>query len=123
MIKDIFFILFVILFLDFLYISTFGKYFSYLFQNVQKSPLKVNLFGFVCAYILLTFAVYYFGFLKNLSSKDMFILGFCIYGVYDLTNYTTFKNWEMKMVILDSLWGGTLFYSTHKIVSYLSKKN
>lgn len=119
-INEIFLILLVILLLDFIYISSFNSYFLHLFKNIQKSPLEVNKIGFIFAYALLTFTVYYFGFVKQFTSKDMFILGICIYGVYDFTNFTTFKNWETKMVLLDTFWGGTLFFLTHQIVRYLS---
>lgn len=113
--QQLFFILLLILLLDFVYISFFRNDFVNLFQNVQKSPLKINKFGFVITYMLLTFTVYYFGFVKQFTSKDMFILGVCVYGVYEFTNLTTFKNWEMKMTLLDTLWGGILFCLTHTI--------
>lgn len=119
-IRHIFFILLVILFLDYVYISTFSDYFSRLFKNIQNSPLHINKVGFVGAYTLLTFTVYYFGFVKNFTSKEMFILGICIYGVYEFTNLSTFKKWEMKMVLLDTLWGGVLFYLTHLIVKCIT---
>ena len=119
-VKEVLLILLVILFLDFVYISSFSTYLSYLFKNIQKSPLEVNKIGFVCAYALLTFTVYYLGFVKQFTTKDMFILGICIYGVYEFTNFSTFKNWEIKMVFLDTFWGGTLFFLTHQIVRYLS---
>lgn len=121
-VKEVVLILIVILFLDFVYISSFSTYFSYLFKNIQKSPLEVNKLGFVCAYALLTFTVYYFGFVKQFTAKDMFILGICIYGVYEFTNLSTFKQWEIKMVLLDTFWGGILFFLTHQTVRYLSSR-
>ena len=117
----LFFILLLILLLDFVYISFFRNDFVNLFKNVQKSPLKINKFGFVITYMLLTFTVYYFGFVKQFTGKDMFILGVCMYGVYEFTNLTTFKNWEMKMTLLDTLWGGILFYLTHTITTMTLK--
>ena len=39
--------------------------------------------------------------------------------IFDLTNYTIFKNYEMKVVVIDSLWGGTLYALTTYIVSKL----
>jgi uncharacterized membrane protein len=119
--QRLFFILLLILLLDFVYISFFRNDFVNLFKNVQKSPLKINKFGFVITYMLLTFTVYYFGFVKQFTSKDMFILGVCVYGVYEFTNLTTFKNWKMKMTLLDTLWGGILFYSTHTITTMTLK--
>jgi uncharacterized membrane protein len=117
----LFFILLLILLLDFVYISFFRNDFVNLFKNVQKSPLKINKFGFVITYMLLTFTVYYFGFVKQFTSKDMFILGVCVYGVYEFTNLSTFKNWKMKMTLLDTLWGGILFYLTHTITTMTLK--
>jgi len=119
--QRLFFILLLILLLDFVYISFFRNDFVNLFKNVQKSPLKINKFGFVITYMLLTFTVYYFGFVKQFTSKDMFILGVCVYGVYEFTNLTTFKNWKMKMTLLDTLWGGILFYLTHTITTMTLK--
>ena len=119
--QRLFFILLLILLLDFVYISFFRNDFVNLFKNVQKSPLKINKFGFVITYMLLTFTVYYFGFVKQFTSKDMFILGVCVYGVYEFTNLTTLKNWEMKMTLLDTLWGGILFYLTHTITTMTLK--
>jgi len=119
--QRLFFILLLILLLDFVYISFFRNDFVNLFKNVQKSPLKINKFGFVITYMLLTFTVYYFGFVKQFTSKDMFILGVCVYGVYEFTNLSTFKNWKMKMTLLDTLWGGILFYLTHTITTMTLK--
>lgn len=119
--QRLFFILLLILLLDFVYISFFRNDFVNLFKNVQKGPLKINKFGFVITYMLLTFTVYYFGFVKQFTSKDMFILGVCVYGVYEFTNLTTFKNWKMKMTLLDTLWGGILFYLTHTITTMTLK--
>lgn len=119
MMKTLMLIFAAISFLDFIYISLFIRYFGYLFKKVQKSQLDVNRFGLVGAYLLLTYTVYYFGFVRELSSKDMFVLGSCIYGIYELTNYTTFDNWEMKMVIIDTIWGGMLFYITHIATTHI----
>jgi uncharacterized membrane protein len=32
-------------------------------------------------------------------------LGFCMYGVYDFTNYATLKDWPLKMALIDVAWG------------------
>ena len=47
-----------------------------------------------------------------------FFLGLLIYSVFDLTTKAIFKNWEYKAVIIDSLWGGSLF----AITTILTKK-
>ena len=50
---------------------------------------------------------------------DAFLLGIVIYGVYESTNYAILKNWNIKAVALDTLWGGILFALTTK-VTYLA---
>jgi uncharacterized membrane protein len=50
---------------------------------------------------------------------DAFLLGIVIYGVYETTNYALFKDWSILTVIIDTLWGGTLFAITTYIVNLL----
>lgn len=121
--KTIFISSFILLCLDYLYITFNINYFSLLYKSIQNSPLKVKYDGAFLCYCLLIIAVNYFileDSKKNL--KDSFILGLCIYGIYELTNYATFKKWPIYMVVLDSIWGGILFsltvYLTRKIKSY-----
>ena len=52
------------------------------------------------------------------SPNDAFILGLCIYGVFDFTNYAIFKNYNMFIGALDMLWGGILYY----VVTWLTYK-
>jgi uncharacterized membrane protein len=60
--------------------------------------------------------LYYFILTKSKDSKnkvlDAFLLGICIYGVYETTNYATLKKWPIRMLVVDTLWGGVLFALT-----------
>ena len=38
-----------------------------------------------------------------------FILGFCIYGIFDYTNLAIFKNYKLKTALQDQIWGSILF--------------
>lgn len=44
--------------------------------------------------------------------------GAVVYGAYDLTNYSTVKNWPISITIIDILWGMTLS-STVALITYL----
>uniref|UniRef100_A0AB39JE51 Duf2177 Domain Containing Protein n=1 Tax=Florenciella sp. virus SA2 TaxID=3240092 RepID=A0AB39JE51_9VIRU len=112
-------ILLILLIVDAIYITIFSNYFIKLFESVQKTPFKFRYESGIATYLLMTFTVYYFGFVKNFSNLDMFILGACVYGTYDLTNYSTFKNWTLSMVILDTIWGGVLYFLTAYIIKKL----
>jgi uncharacterized membrane protein len=65
--------------------------------------------AFFC-YVALTFLMYYFIILPKRSLTDAFLLGIGVYTVYETTNYALFKNWPLKMVVMDILWGGILFF-------------
>jgi uncharacterized membrane protein len=43
---------------------------------------------------------------------DSAVLGFCMYCLFDFTNMAIFKNWDLKTVIIDSIWGSILYTLT-----------
>tara|TARA_Y100000590_G_C14851883_1_gene687971 strand:- start:24 stop:398 length:375 start_codon:yes stop_codon:yes gene_type:complete len=104
----------VILVLDYVYLTLTKHYFSRLVQIIQGSPLKMRVLSAGVTYIFLIFALQYFIFNRESEDKvkDAFFLGLCIYGVFDLTNRTIFKDWSLMAVVMDTLWGGMLFAGT-----------
>jgi len=100
-------ILFVVI--DFIYLNLIKKYFENQVKRVQGSELQVNFLGVILCYIFLIFGLNYFIIKSKRSPYDAFLLGILIYGVFETTNYALFKNWSFLTVILDTLWGGTLF--------------
>lgn len=116
--KLFFTIFLLLLLLDALYITLFSNFFNILFKKVQGGRnLTIKYGGFAATYLLMTSIIYYFGIIKKFTLSDMFLLGISIYGVYELTNYTTLKDWTLKMVLLDTIWGGILFASTFYIIN------
>ena len=59
-------------------------------------------------------------FVINRSNKpiDGFFLGIMVYGVYETVSLALLNKWDYKLAIIDTLWGGILFY----LVVYLNKK-
>ncbi len=104
--------------LDYIYLSSFSNYFSKVFKEIQGTKLQLYLPGAILCYSLMIFTIYYFGFVKQLSTFDMFLLGFCIYGIYDFTNLATIKKWPIFLVMIDVTWGAFLFSSVHYLVHY-----
>uniref|UniRef100_A0A6C0D1W7 DUF2177 family protein n=1 Tax=viral metagenome TaxID=1070528 RepID=A0A6C0D1W7_9ZZZZ len=101
--------------LDAIYIGSQYKYLSKMYGGIQKSPLQINFVGAGLCYIALTFLLYYFILSKKGKILDAFLLGVGTYAVYEFTNYATFRNWPLYMVIVDTLWGGVIFALTSKI--------
>ena len=64
----------------------------------------------------------YFILNQNKGYIDAFFLGLLIYSVFDLTTKAIFKNWEYKAVLIDSLWGGTLFALTTILTKKIIEK-
>jgi uncharacterized membrane protein len=55
---------------------------------------------------------------KQFTNKELFLVGFCTYAIYDFTNATIFKKWDKIFGLFDSIWGGILF----AVVGMITKK-
>ena len=98
--------------LDSLYLSNIGgPLFAKMIKGIQKEDMKLNVFGAIGSYILLILVLYKFIILEKKTPSDAFLLGFCIYGIFDLTNIAIFKNYQIIPALVDTIWGGVLFYS------------
>ena len=105
--------------LDSVYLSSIGgSLFSKMVRNIQKEDMKIDMYGVIGSYILLVLVLYKFIIMERRSPSDAFILGLCVYGVFDFTNIAIFKNYKWIPAIVDTLWGGILFY----IVTYITYK-
>lgn len=112
-----------VLSLDYVYLTTFSKAFSKQIESIQRSPLQMNVYSAIACYVLIIFGLNYFIINKKASLLDAFLLGFVIYGIFDTTTLALFKDWSIKLAVIDSVWGGILFmtttYMTYKILHFL----
>tara|TARA_B100001057_G_C22202483_1_gene701317 strand:+ start:166 stop:537 length:372 start_codon:yes stop_codon:yes gene_type:complete len=95
--------------LDYSYIYNIKNYFNNMIISIQGKEMNIKYLGVMLAYVFLFIILKLFVIDNKLSIINSFILGMSIYGVYDMTNYATISNWDFNFVILDTLWGGTLF--------------
>ena len=114
--KTILIVAFILLVLDSIYISIFSNHFKNQVYKVQKKPLEINLTTTIACYIFLIFGLYYFIIKEKKPPCHAFLLGLFVYGVYELTTISLLKDWELKTVIIDTLWGGMLFATTTHLV-------
>jgi uncharacterized membrane protein len=117
---NLIYIAIIIFLLDCIYLSFILPFFYEMMIKIQGEPVKVRYTAVILCYILLIFSYYYFIDKDKKSTFDSFLLGFFIYGIYDLTNYATIKKWDYRLVILDTIWGGTLFTLTNVILKNLN---
>ena len=106
--------------LDFGYMNLFKDHFNKQVQDVQGSKININYLAALICYIFLIMGLNYFIIKPKRSISDAFLLGLVIYGTYETTNWAIFTKWSVKTVIIDTLWGGTLFALTAFIVRSLS---
>lgn len=98
--------------IDYVYLQGIKTYFQWQVETIQKTPMKINIWGAALCYLFLVVGIYYFIIQPKRSYMDAFLLGLVIYGVFETTNYALFKDWAFTTVIIDTLWGGILFAIT-----------
>jgi len=108
--------------LDAIYLTSMKTYFDSQVKAIQGSVIQMNLLAAILCYISLVFGVYYFIIREKKSLFEAFLLGLVIYTVYEFTTWALFKNWKVATVIMDSLWGATLFTLTTAIIYFIYDK-
>ena len=112
----------VMLVFDIVYLKLFKDYFNKVVNNIQGSPIELDYYATIGCYIVMVIGINYFILNQNKGYIDAFFLGLLIYSVFDLTTKAIFKNWEYKAVLIDSLWGGTLFALTTILTKKIIEK-
>ena len=113
----------VLISLDMLWLSYFAKVIGSVISNIQKSPMKVNVYAAVVAYMIMCVSYYFIAF-EN-GKPNYFkggLLGLAMYGVFEFTNLATFKNWSSAVALQDISWGIFLSISSLYIATYINNK-
>ena len=88
------------------------------FRNINNGEIdftRLKIISALICYTIMAFGLYYFS-VKEKNILNALILGFIINGIYNTTNYATINKYSLKVAIIDTIWGPTLF----TIVSYLA---
>ena len=101
--------------IDYFYLSVIKNKFNKMINKIQGSDIELNYIAAGLCYILLVFCLKYFVIDKKFTYLESFYLGVIIYGIYETTSAATIKNWSNEMILIDTLWGGTLFFLISKI--------
>ena len=110
----IFIIFCILIFLDTIYISsTYNLLFENVLQKINNTKdLKIRYFPTFFFYVIFATGIYFLLIQEKKSLNYSFLFGVFIYLFYELTNYAIIEAWDLKIVILDSLWGGILVFLT-----------
>lgn len=121
----------VMLGLDAIYLTSFGDYFQVLVKKIQGHKLTLNVGAAVVTYLAMIVLLNVFilqqpKIPENKKYMLAFVLGVCVYLVFDGTNLAIFKKWSWEALMLDSIWGSILFLLTTlvtvKFVKFLKLK-
>jgi uncharacterized membrane protein len=110
----------ILVILDSIYLNLLSSHFKQQILEVQNSPLELKIVPAVVCYIALVFGLNYFILQRNGSTLDAVLLGLVIYTVYETTNMAIIKKWNLKSVLIDSIWGGILFGLTTFIINKIN---
>lgn len=77
--------------------------------ELKENQIQIKLGIGLLAWAIISLGCVYFVSFQSESLMYALLLGaffgFILYGCYDLTNYTFFKEYSLKFVIIDILWG------------------
>jgi uncharacterized membrane protein len=105
-----------LLLIDALFLFLIAPVFQAQIIAVQGSPIRMNPVGAILSYVFLIFGLNYFILMEKRTIKDAFLLGFVIYGTYEMTTLALLRKWRLQTAVIDTLWGGVLFAATTAIV-------
>lgn len=103
--------------LDSIFIGSSMNHWKKQVRAIQHTPLKINYDSAVLSYIFIFLSWFYFIYNPNKNRKtyntklllDAFMLGFVIYGIFELTSMSLFSKWSWLSVFMDTIWGGSLY--------------
>jgi uncharacterized membrane protein len=124
----IFMLVIYVLFIDFIWIYLINKKnYTESIEKVQKNKPVFNFNYAIFTYFLVMISIIYLSvpfvkskFTNKDSKKNKIVksllygafVGFIIYGVYNFTCLSIYKNYEFKVGLMDSLWGAFLYASS-----------
>lgn len=133
--KDILLLGIVLFTIDMVYLRSIADHFHTQVSLVQGSRMTLDYVAAGLCYLVLVFGLYWFvvkdanlSQIQNWNSpvlKEVMwkaaLLGWVIYGVYELTSKGILKKWMWSTVVMDTVWGGILFALSVFATWYLMK--
>lgn len=108
----------ILLLLDFVWIAGYmGPQYQKMIPNIQQESIKPRLGYAILSYLLMVAGLNLFvlpNVKKETAFKDSltyaFTFGIIVYGIFDFTNAAILANWDLKLALVDIMWGGLVYF-------------
>lgn len=94
----------ILLAIDTVYLLTGGIFVRRMLERIQMRQLDFRYMAAIPVYLAMAYML-----LQTTSYTQAALYGLCIYTVYDMTNYAIFSGYDIKIAIMDMIWGALLF--------------
>jgi len=105
----------VIFAIDIPWLLLLSNWSSSMIQRIQRGiPMTFLWWAAIPVYLAIAYLM-----IEVTTDKNAFFVGAATYAIYDFTNLATLGKYELPFAIADTLWGGTLFWITRKVLTHL----
>ena len=115
----------VMLLADAAWLTAIAPEFRAMIAGIQGSPMGVKYIPVAICYAVMILGLWYFAIRPargdyGIAATQGAALGATVYGVYEMTNLATIKNWSPKIALMDWIWGTVLFAGTAAAATYVA---
>jgi uncharacterized membrane protein len=123
----------IVLIADLIWLSLMKPFYQRLVYQVQRMPLTINIVGAVLSYICVIISLLLFSIPLASQSVEKRkwhpllasfvyggLLGLIVYGIFNFTNLAIFANYDLKIGLVDTLWG-VLLYTLATFIALLGR--
>ena len=96
---------------DLFFLLTGGIFAKHMYERIQGRDLQPRYLAAIPVYLAMAYLL-----LQTKSYTEAALYGLCVYTVYDMTNYTIFQQYDLKIAVVDMIWGATLFAFTRYLL-------
>lgn len=110
--KQVTLLVVIMIILDAIWLTSTATTSTTMITAIQGSPLQIRWIPAILVYILMVIATWFFAVRPAKTVFDAAgngaLLGLCMYGLYDLTNYATLSRYTLRFALTDIAWGSFL---------------
>ena len=100
-----------LLFVDMFFLLTGGIFFKHMVERIQARAMEPRYIAAIPVYLAMAYLL-----LQTKSYTEAGLYGLSVYTVYEMTNYAIFRDYDLKIALMDMVWGSVLFMFTRYLL-------